>query len=97
MEADMAKKSKGTDGIEWKEPPPKSVRKSFRHDALRDTLRERPKQWALIHKAKMEKSRQLAHSIAQRYRGSMAWAGFEILARGREVYARYVGERAGRR
>lgn len=78
-----------TDSIEWAEPPPR--RNSLdKYVALREALRARPGEWAVL---KRDAAQSYSTQIIQR----PAWAGFETTARTQEngrftVYVRYVGE-----
>lgn len=72
--------------IKWQTPPPAKSATRRKYDDIRDTLMERPGQWALI--AEGKKNRNIGDAIRQ-------YSGFEVTTRKTaagliDTYARYV-------
>lgn len=74
--------------LDWRDPPARRRGRDQAPDmAVRDALRERPGQWAVIHVAK---SLHTASTYAT-YRRANWGPDFELVARQLEVFARFVG------
>jgi len=71
--------------VQWAEPPAAAAGPA-KYVAVRAQLKARPNEWAVISESP------LSSRIASDMRATAVWAGFEVIARGRKVYARYIGE-----
>jgi hypothetical protein len=88
----MKRQAKATSatGMEFRDLPEPNWRSGARArlQLMRDELRARPGEWAVIYTSNAVST---ATSIVHLRKKSPTWAGFELTARGKEVFARYVG------
>jgi len=73
--------------VTWEEPPDIRDTSPGKYRALRAELRVNPNQWAVIRSTGVN-----PHTIASQMSRAAVWSGFAIVARGKKVYARYVGD-----
>jgi hypothetical protein len=78
------KKTDGTPPLEWRNPPPRNSRAT---SELMVELRAHPGEWAVI--AALKDSNSASSSACARRR--TFGPGFEVLTRGSEVFARFIG------
>jgi len=78
--------------IKWEEPPPMQRRgrvSGVDVGTIQSELLKCPMEWAVIFESQNANG---AAVCASRMRRDTRWVGFEAIARGVKVYARYVGE-----
>jgi len=75
--------------VTWEEPPDIRDTSPGKYRALRAELRVNPNQWAVISSVGAN-----PHTMVGQMRRAAVWSGFEIVARGKKIYARYVGDAA---
>lgn len=79
------------DAITWEEPPPRSTR-TERYDALTETLRTRPGQWARVPDMLYTSASSTASAIRAGLLSAFEPKGaYEAAVRKGVLYARYVG------
>jgi hypothetical protein len=78
--------------VEWREPTP-NIRGEGKYSQAAAELRANPGKWAVIKKCSSDSvARNIAHAIRRRGLKAFKSGGFEAVARGVEVFARFVGE-----